>query len=89
MEAEVSQPLIGRVIEVFFDEVDKVMVMNIIVYDHSGNKIGRSSPPEGGPKGFEPCLPCARYEVIEPPVFPLRRDFCGCWRSACKVKPGS
>lgn len=63
---------IGKVRQSYWhgDEV----LMDVAYYDPSGVKIGRESPPEGGPKTFEPAIPFDdRWTRIEPPVFPLRR----------------
>ncbi|UTU07956.1 hypothetical protein CcrC1_gp270c [Caulobacter phage C1] len=50
------------------------VLMDVAFFDPSGVKIGRESPPEGGPKTFEPAIPFDdRWTRIEPPKFPLRR----------------
>lgn len=46
--------------------------IDIVLFDRRGNKLGRTSPPEGGPKDFEPCREAKDWKVIEPPRFPLK-----------------
>lgn len=59
---------LGRIKEV---EIDGTL--DIVIYDRQGNRIGRSSPAMGGPRGFEPCCNPDTWAVIEAPHFPLTR----------------
>jgi len=48
--------------------------IDIVLYDNDGNKIGRASPPEGGPRTFEPMCPADNWMRIAAPNFPLRQE---------------
>jgi hypothetical protein len=60
-------PIFGKVKKVWFDGT-----LDLIVYSSSGERIGRRSPPEGGPTSYEPCLTADRFVKIEEPDFPLK-----------------
>jgi hypothetical protein len=62
-----NQPQFGKVREVYGD------LMDVVLYDTEGEKVGRESDPLDGPTEFEPCLPCADWVVIQKPKFPLPR----------------
>jgi hypothetical protein len=62
-------PRIGRVVDEYTAGDD--YCINVVLYAPDGTKIGRSSPPMGGPRNFEPGLLAAHWERIEPPHFPL------------------
>lgn len=47
--------------------------LDIVIYARSGTKIGRVSPPEGGPRGFEPCCGPDGWAYIVKPNFPLTK----------------
>ena len=59
--------------------------IDIIVYSPEGQKIGRSSPAEGGPAAFEPACPTKHYRKIQQPKFPLRKDIY--WNYAHQLAP--
>lgn len=46
--------------------------VDVVCYNHKGEKVGRVSPPEGGPTTFEPALNVDGLTVIEQPSFPLK-----------------
>lgn len=46
-------------------------LIDVVIYDRKGNRLGRTSPPEGGPTKFEPCCSTKYWKVIETPQFPL------------------
>jgi hypothetical protein len=58
--------------DVFADEHGTCL--NIILYAWNGERIGRRSPPEGGPTAFEPACPADQYGRIKAPAFPLKRN---------------
>lgn len=60
--------LIGKVKYVHDDGL-----LDIIIYDRTGEKIGRVSDPLDGPTGFEPCCDPDGWKKILPPQFPLKR----------------
>lgn len=65
---------LGRVRCCYYDERDKKFFIDLILYDPSGDRIGRNSPPEGGPKTFEPWLTyTGEFRRIAPPSFPIER----------------
>jgi len=70
MDSEDAQtPLFGKIKEVWPDGT-----IDVYVYSVHGEKIGRRSPPEGGPKSYEPCLTASRFVAIQEPSFPLKVD---------------
>ena len=46
-------------------------LIDLVLYDWRGNKIGRTSMHEGGPRSFEPALPLEDFERIYRPSFPI------------------
>jgi hypothetical protein len=67
---DTERPTIGMVKDCGLDAIG--WYIDIVVYRHDGQKIGRDSPPEGGPTSFEPACPAERYRKIQKPQFPLR-----------------
>lgn len=67
----VRTPAFGRVIDVF--DMDGDWFINIVLHDLKGNRVGRSSPPMGGPTTFEPACPAKNYRKIKRPAFPIDR----------------
>lgn len=47
--------------------------LDLVIYDRSGERIGRESPAMGGPRGFEPCCPASDWAQILKPAFPLQK----------------
>lgn len=78
------RPHIGKVREVWDDGT-----IDIVMFSASGEKLGRISPPEGGPTTYEPSVSASNYERIEEPVFPIKLGVAGCWRYALKVATDS
>lgn len=62
---------IGRVKDVYEDEPYKLI--DIVLYNRDGSRLGRESPAMGGPRDFEPACPQELWEPIKPPAFPLPR----------------
>lgn len=61
---------VGRIIDAFDD--DGARYLNICLYSPtSGERIGRSSPPEGGPTTYEPACPATNWRRIRKPAFPI------------------
>ncbi len=48
------------------------IVLDLVLYSRSGDKIGRESPACGGPRSFEPCCPSSGWFRIKKPDFPMR-----------------
>lgn len=59
---------IGRVRKIWPDGT-----VDVVIYDRSGQVLGRTSPAMGGPTTFEPCCDPSNWRQIEPPNFPLTR----------------
>lgn len=74
------RPIIGKVREVWEDDT-----IDIVVYSHTGEKLGRVSPPEGGPTSYEPSVTASNYQLIREPAFPIKLDIRQCWRYALVV----
>lgn len=67
-------PEIGRVRDVYADSLAPgEYVMDVILYSADGERLGRTSPAMGGPRGFEPAVPCKEWRRIAEPAFPLER----------------
>lgn len=68
--ADTPNPLFGRVRSSYIN--DGEILMDVIIYDLAGHRVGRVSPPEGGPTRFEPAIPwdAKRWTRIEKPKFP-------------------
>lgn len=50
------------------------ILIDLVVYDTEGNRVGRVSPAMGGPRTFEPAITYSGgFRRIEPPSFPIRR----------------
>lgn len=64
------RPDIAQVLE--YEDQYGPPYLNLCLYAPDGRKIGRRSPAEGGPKGFEPCCPADAWRKIEEPCFPLK-----------------
>lgn len=47
------------------------ILLDLVMYDRNGEKIGRISPACGGPRNYEPACSASIWERIEAPVFPL------------------
>lgn len=60
---------IGRVKNVYGSEGD--LLLDIVMYDHRGNKLGRISPACGGPRTFEPACPAENWRRVNEPQFPM------------------
>lgn len=58
------RPQIGQVCDVHEDGS-----LNIVLYASDGSRVGRSSPPCGGPTRYEPCCNPEPWVPIEKPNF--------------------
>lgn len=50
-------------------------MVDLIIYDRDGERIGRESPAMGGPRGYEPCCGALHWKRIQRPDFPLPRMY--------------
>lgn len=64
-DGDQEQPRIAQVADCY--ELDGEWYLDLVMYRRDGTKIGRVSPACGGPRGFEPALPAASWELIEEP----------------------
>lgn len=64
-----ERPMMGRV-----KRAHDNGTLDIVLYEHTGNRIGRESPAFDGPRGFEPCCPAEFWEPIEAPDFQFIGD---------------
>lgn len=89
MEGEVMHPQLAKVKDSYYDTIAKEWVMDLIIHNADGCRIGRVSPRMGGPAHFEPCVPVAYWERVVKPEFPLERDRTGYrdWRDSVTVLP--
>ena len=60
---------IAKVKDVYGDE-DEVL-LDLIVFDLSGERVGRASPACGGPRTFEPACAADGWERVPEPRFPI------------------
>lgn len=60
---------VGKVADVYGDGT----LIDVVLYAHDGSRIGRESPPCGGPRGFEPACPAENWIAIKKPDFPIPR----------------
>lgn len=64
----------GRVAKVkrcYFDHHAGEVLVDLVMYEWSGNCTGRESPIEGGPRTYEPCCSYENWHRIEAPDFPM------------------
>lgn len=87
VERIVQHPGIGQVKDCYWDGTEQDWVVDLVLFNADGRRIGRESPSMGGPKTFEPAVPVRHWDRITEPAFPLSRDGTGFrdWRSALQV----
>jgi hypothetical protein len=59
----------GRIKDVMIDRGETLV--HIVLYSHSGEKIGRESAILGGPRTYEPCCDYSNWHRIDKPDFPV------------------
>lgn len=78
VESREYTPRVGKVVDSYWStkaDGTQVCMVDIAVYALSGNRIGRESPAEGGPRTYEPWLTYADWVRIAKPAFPLKLDW--------------
>lgn len=60
---------VARVKRVYWDGDEALL--DLVIYDWRGEKVGRESPACGGPRTFEPACTAAYWERIAEPTFPI------------------
>lgn len=72
---EETHPRIARVVEAFWNvepDGSRVCMVNLSIYAHSGQRVGRESPSEGGPTAYEPWIRyTGEWLRIKKPSFPV------------------
>jgi hypothetical protein len=68
-----SNARIAQVRSVYRDSSDGEVLVDLWLYDHDGNKLGRVSPSEGGPRTYEPACPYKYWGRVKKPTFPVHR----------------
>lgn len=87
-----QHPEIGHVKDVYWDDIGRAWVMDVVLYSPDGDKIGRKSPRMGGPSDFEPAVPCESWCLIRRPQFPLEKGRTGFrdWQSSLEyIQPST
>jgi hypothetical protein len=64
---------VAKVKSVYLDRCPghEQVLVDLWIYDFQGNRLGRTSPPMGGPRTFEPACSLAGWTRISPPTFPI------------------
>lgn len=52
-------------------DCDGEILFDLVMYDHSGGRLGRVSPALGGPRTFEPMCSIDGWERVAAPTFPM------------------
>jgi hypothetical protein len=68
-------PSLGKVKDVYF--LGGEWLIDVVLYDPDGRRIGRESPAGGGPRGFEPAISASFFQRMRKPQFPMTRDTTG------------
>lgn len=59
----------------------RTATLDLVFYSATGDRIGRTSPAMGGPRGFEPCCAPENWGRIEAPNFEaISKDYRYGWR---------
>lgn len=82
-----QRPRIAKVRDEYADPIDKSQrLVDLVLYEHNGTRIGRESPACGGPRGFEPACPASRWTPIEEPDFPYLAELRHEWAERVKIR---
>lgn len=82
-----ERPQIGRVKDAYNDAFgNRGLLLDIVIYSHTGQRIGRESPALGGPRGFEPACSAEFWEPIEEPDFKWLADKFFYGRHLCRLR---
>lgn len=66
---------VAKVRDVYRDRGE--LLLDLVIYDRSGEKVGRESPAMGGPRSFEPCCSAEGWRRIAEPDFPISLKWVG------------
>lgn len=68
-----SAERVGRVKQIYHASALEpgAILLDVVIYDRQGNRLGRVSPACGGPRAFEPCLSANDWRRIAEPDFPV------------------
>lgn len=53
------------------------ILLDLVIFDRDGNRLGRVSPVMGGPRTFEPACSSERWHRVKKPTFPLQLQWVG------------
>lgn len=62
---------IGRFCSAPYYGHDNELIVDVVLFDRSGKRVGRESPRVRGMGNFEPACPLKEWIEIEPPTFPI------------------
>lgn len=64
---------VAKVKTVYRDESPghEQVLVDLWIYDFQGKRLGRTSPPMGGPRTYEPACSLSGWTRISPPAFPI------------------
>jgi len=73
VESRENTPRVGRVRDSYWgvDDGNRVCLIDVVLFDHSGDKIGRTSPAMGGTRTCEPAVNYSDWMRIVKPEFPV------------------
>jgi hypothetical protein len=69
VESRYSDGKVGKIRSIYWSSGE--WLIDLVIYSHRGDRVGRESPPMGGPRTFEPALPYNEWVRITAPVFPI------------------
>lgn len=75
------RPQIAKVRDCYEDSLQPGhLLLDLVMFDHTGEKVGRISPAFDGPKGFEPCCSGDYWVLVKEPPFEEMADSQIGWR---------
>jgi len=87
-----ERPIIAQVRDAYSDPLlaGAAPLLDLVIFNRNGTRIGRQSPSMGGPRGFEPACSSQRWERIERPDFSRMGEERHQWgHHLVQVKPGA
>jgi len=87
-----ERPVIAQVRDAYADPVaaGAAPLLDLVIFNRNGTRIGRQSPGMGGPRSFEPACSSQRWERIQRPDFSRMSEERHHWgHHLIKVNPGA
>jgi hypothetical protein len=82
------RPSVAKVRKAYEDSLRPGRVLlDLVMYDETGAKLGRRSPAGIGPHGFEPCCPAEFWVPVSTPPFDEMAEAWRGWRHLLKPLP--